>query len=146
MVPIPHIRRIARMPSRIADLLMPVVARHATVWPSTHAVHGVLLKQIADVTGERDSIEAEYMRQHEVQCGVIDSLREQCAHKDHRWHEMRHERDGLRTSLDAALQREEALEQTITELHGRLDALARRVYYGDTEEAKELAEEWHTRR
>lgn len=38
--------------SRLADLILPWAARHATVWPSTHAQHGALLNGMAELEAE----------------------------------------------------------------------------------------------
>ncbi len=37
---------------RLADLILPWAARHATVWPSTHAQHGALLNGMAELEAE----------------------------------------------------------------------------------------------
>lgn len=46
-------QRAKRAKRKLADALMPWVAGNATVWPSTHAVHGHLIAQIRDLEARR---------------------------------------------------------------------------------------------
>lgn len=45
--------RTGGLRAKVADVLMPWAARHASVWPSQHATHGVLLDQMREVEGRR---------------------------------------------------------------------------------------------
>jgi hypothetical protein len=58
--------------ARLADRLMPWVAAHATVWPSTHAVHGVLLDQAREAHDDADvaSMQAAFWRRRAIELGA----------------------------------------------------------------------------
>jgi hypothetical protein len=58
--------------ARLADLLMPWVAAHATVWPSTHAVSGVLLDQAREAQDDADvaSMQAAFWRTRAIELGA----------------------------------------------------------------------------
>lgn len=58
--------------ARLADFLMPWVAAHATVWPSTHAVHGVLLDSAREAHNDADvaSMQAAFWRARAIELGA----------------------------------------------------------------------------
>jgi hypothetical protein len=58
--------------ARLADLLMPWVSAHATVWPSTHAVNGVLLAHAREAQDDADvaSMQAAFWRARALELGA----------------------------------------------------------------------------